>query len=346
MPREGKELSVEAKENIISLIENGLRQAEVARLLNVHRSTIGRVVQRFRQSKTVENKKRTGRPPCLTQRNLHALSRIVKRKRIATVPEITEEFRLSTSVEASEITIKRVLRRLGYRKCVAVKQMVVREVNKKKRLDYCRGKLLWKVTPHWRKVIFSDEMSIVVSPNGRVKLWRKAEEKWSVHCVEAAHLGPRSTLKLMVWGCISYQKVGPLVFVEGTMNSAKYTNVLADHFLPFVAENFAQARWYLQDDNASIHRSANTDEWKRQHGIPGFFWPPQSPDLNPIENVWKVMKIHVKKNIAQIRTVGELQCALAACWNGLSATYLRSLYASLPRRCRQVLTMKGNITKY
>jgi len=81
-----------------------------------------------------------------------------------------------------------------------------------------------------------------------------------VHCVEATHLGARTTLKLMVWGCISHKGVGLLVFVGGTMNSAKCTSVLADHFLPFIAKNFAQTHWYLQDDDASIHRFANTQE--------------------------------------------------------------------------------------
>jgi hypothetical protein len=72
------------------------------------------------------------------------------------------------------------------------------------------------------------------------------------------------------------------VFVEGNMNSNKYVQVLENHFLPFVAQHAPARRWWLQDDNASIHRSQQTETWKRQNNIPSFFWPPQSPDLNPI----------------------------------------------------------------
>jgi hypothetical protein len=43
------------------------------------------------------------------------------------------------------------------------KKLGVREVNRKKRLHYSRGKLTWKVDQHWKNVIFSDEMTIVIT---------------------------------------------------------------------------------------------------------------------------------------------------------------------------------------
>lgn len=341
-----KQLSVAEKNYLVSLVQNGLKCPEVSKLLDLNCSTVRKVYKRFCERGTVENQPRSGRPKKFTARCVSALSKIVKKDRTASVAEISTEFRASTSVEVCSKTITRKLHSLGYSKHVQAKKLGIREVNRKKRLQYCRGKLHWTVPHQWRKVIFSDEMTIVIKPDGRVKLWRKAEEKWSVFCLGSVHVGPKTTLKLMVWGCITYDGVGPLVFVEGNMNSTKYCKVLDDHFLPFVAEHYPDARWYLQEDNASVHRSAQTEDWKRSKGIPSFFWPPQSPDLNPIENVWHSLKTYVRKHLKDIRTAADLQQALTTCWNGLPLTYFRSLYSSLPRRCQQVLQMKGHITKY
>ena len=38
-----------------------------------------------------------------------------------------------------------------------------------KRLQYCRGKLTWKVDEHWKNVILSDEMTIAIKPDGKIK---------------------------------------------------------------------------------------------------------------------------------------------------------------------------------
>lgn len=341
-----KELSDETKNYIVSLIDNGLRVGETSKLLGLNRSTVGKVYKRFQDRKSVENRPRNGRPKKFTDRCVSALSRIVKKDRTASVDEISNEFRASTSVEVCNKTITRKLHSWGYSKHVQAKKMGIREVNRKKRRQYCRGKLHWTVANQWKKVIFSDEMTIIIKPDGRVKLWRKADEKWSVFCLGSLHVGPKTTLKLMVWGCITYNGVGPLVFVEGNMDSVKYCRVLNDHFLPFVAERCTPGRWYLQEDNASIHRSAYTEDWKKRQRIPAFFWPPQSPDLNPIENVWNALKNYVKKHLRDIHTTADLRGSLTTCWNGLSLVYLRSLYSSLPRRCQQVLRMKGHITKY
>jgi len=100
------------------------------------------------------------------------------------------------------------------------------------------------------------------------------------------------------------------------------------------------------DDNASVHRSALTEAWKQTNNLPTFFWPPQSPDLNPIENVWLYLKNYVKKNISKIKTVNDLRTELLRGWNKLFVTYLQSLYSTLPRQCRQVLRSKGYIAKY
>ena len=87
-------------------------------------------------------------------------------------------------------------------------------------------------------------------------------------------------------------------------------------------------------------------EWKDENGIRTLLWPPQSPDLNIIENVWKVLKIQVQKRLREIKNANDLRRVVLDIWTDLGLHYIRSLYDSIPRRIRCVLRSRGQITKY
>ena len=168
MVKKGNKLLVESKRYIVSLSQV-LRDEEVSKILSLNRSTVGKVHKRVCENKTAENKPRSGRPKVFSARCRSALSTIVKRNRTATVSEISAEFQASTNTKVCEKTIRKKLHELGFSKCVPAKK-IIRDVNRQKRLQYCRGKLHWTVNNHWKRVIFSDEMMIILSPNGRFKL--------------------------------------------------------------------------------------------------------------------------------------------------------------------------------
>ena len=75
-------------------------------------------------------------------------------------------------------------------------------------------------------------------------------------------------------------------------------------------------------------------------------WPAQSPDLNIIENVWRKMKIELQKRVHKITTVALLEEAIRDIWTEIAVEFLQNLYESIPKRIKQVIKAKGNITKY
>jgi hypothetical protein len=95
------------------------------------------------------------------------------------------------------------------RRCLR-KKIGIREVNKKKRMAWCRGKLHWTVENQWKQVIFTDEMMMVIKPEGTLKDWRKPSEIKKPKCLWYVAEAPTTTLKIMIWGCLTYHGVGIL----------------------------------------------------------------------------------------------------------------------------------------
>ena len=198
------------------------------------------------------------------------LSRIVKSYRRKSL--VTSVFNERCPRAVSRRTIQRKSHELGYSRRRVAKTLGVREYNKKRRCGWCREKLLWTVKRQWKNIIFSDEMTIVIKPDGKIYVWRKPEEKWHGICLGYLSGGPGRTLKLVVWGTMTYYGMGILKFVVGIMNRRKYIDTL-DNCKP----------WRYMDNNAPCHRSREVEPWRKENNIPLFPWPAQSPDLNPIK---------------------------------------------------------------
>jgi len=152
---------------------------------------------------------------------------------------------------------------------------------------------------------------------------------------------------LMMWGCMTSKGVGLACRIEGRMNAAYYTNILTNEFLATLAFRGLDHREVIfQQDNDPKHTSAAASNWFDLYEIPVLEWPSQSPDLNPIEHLWRHLKMELAKFEAEPRTIDELWDRVEKTWYGISVDVCLNLIDSMPARVSAVLKARGGYTRY
>ena len=77
-----------------------------------------------------------------------------------------------------------------------------------------------------------------------------------------------------------------------------------------------------------------------------YLHPPNSPDLNPIENIWTWMKQEISRKYRYITSKAEMQRIVMEMWNGFDNKKWNGLIASMPERIKAIIKAKGGPTRY
>jgi hypothetical protein len=165
--------------------------------------------------------------------------------------------------------------------------------NRAKRLDFAT-EWLANGLESTGVVIWSDETTVKSRPNShRVSSY--------VHATAPAPVQDRiqgGGISVMFWRRLSSQGRGPLVVVNETMNSQKYLETLRDYFLPEPTHLIRSGtRVSLMHDNSPCHTSRAVKAYLADAGLEFLDWPPFSPDLNPIENIWGWIKFQLYSGV-------------------------------------------------
>ncbi|MBW0467732.1 hypothetical protein O181_007447 [Austropuccinia psidii MF-1] len=158
---------------------------------------------------------------------------------------------------------------------------------------------------------------------------------------------------MMVWGAICGPIQSELIILPpGQRRAIDFIeNVYEPGLLPFMDElvevGVAEDRegLTLMEDGAPIHTAMVSQQWRNEHQIHKLNWPPNSPDLNPIENLWFKMK-HIVTHLFNPKTMDELTAAVNAVWEDMPFDHLEALLQSLPRRMQMVVDQNGAPTRW
>ncbi len=149
---------------------------------------------------------------------------------------------------------------------------------------------------------------------------------------------------IMLWGCFSAKGPGRLICVKQRMNGAMYREILSENLLSSARALKMKRGWVFQHDNDPKHTARATKEWLRKKHFKVLEWPSQSPDLNPIENLWRELNVRVAQRQPQNITALEEICMEE--WAKIPATVCENLVKTYRKRLTSVIANKRYIAKY
>jgi DDE superfamily endonuclease len=194
--------------------------------------------------------------------------------------------------------------------------------------------------------MFTDETKInQIGSDGRQWVWKRAGAPLqSQHILQTIKFGGGY---VMIWGCMTTAGVGLMCRIEGKMDAELYEEILEDHvFQTLEYYDLNPSNFIFQQDNDPKHTSKRAKKWFEDHEVELLDWPAQSPDLNPIEHLWHILKMHLQQYENPPKGIQELWERVQEEWEKIPKEECVNLINSMPRRIKAVLKAKGGHTKY
>lgn len=326
---------------IISLLDEGFDIDYISTKFDIHRTTVMRIKKRFDETNDFSHRGGNGRP----SKNSLALSGLIKginkKEPKNSLRKIAKAIEKRSNVSISHASIRNYLNDMNKFAYSAINKPRLSKRNIKLRFELSRT-ILKTNFEQIKNIIFSDESKFeVFSTNRSTCVWREPgrglEEQFLNHTVK---YGGAS---VMVWGCFSYYGVGKLVFIDGIMDAAKYVSILSDNLID--SRNMLGIQnMIFQQDNDPKHTSRLAREYLMENNIQTLKWPAQSPDMNPIENLWAIVKRKVE--VLQPKSKNELKEAIIQAWSEITPEITMKLVFSFKKRARQLYNVEGHHISY
>lgn len=319
-------------------------QREIARIFGIGVASVNRVKRRLENGQSLEAKRRgkCGRKRITTPRTDRMLFKMSLNNRKLTNRSLMIGMAHQYNTNLSLVTIRRRLKEAGLNARRPRKKPKLTPRMIKQRMDWAK-EYAGKDVDFWKGVVFTDESKFEILQENTQYVRRRPGEEFKPECVVSTVKHPTS---VMVWSQFSWKGTGRLYIVEGTMDQKQYKNVLNTRFLPQVKEWYSCGRAILLHDGAPCHRAKSIDTFLKDNDINVMKWPGNSPDMNPIENIWSIVKKRISTRFPTNKNA--LIEALIDVWcrDAEVKELCTTLVEGMPRRVKALLDAKGLATKY
>ena len=313
------------------------------RQLGVTRSCVYRTIRRLRDTGSIQDRPRSGRPrTCRTEERIKRVREKIRRNPQRSAAKLALEEGIDDRSMRRILQIDLGLKAYKKRKLhgLSTKQMVAR-------LERCKELLSRHDFDGVQRIVFSDEKLFVVeqkynAQNDRIYALSIEDIPENIRTVQRF----QKSSSTMIWGAVSYNGKLPLKFIEtGVKINAKYyqDEILESTLKPNASTLYPDGQWTFQQDSAPAHKAKSTQQWLTEN-CPDFIsskeWPPSSPDLNPLDfSIWGTLEAIV--NAKQHRSLDSLKRTLVQQWNRLSMDTVRAAIDSWRRRLSSVVKHNG-----
>lgn len=328
----------------LEMRRNGQTYRVISRDLRRPVSTIHRSIQRFRETGTYVRRAGQGRKRRTSSRDDRFIRLRVRRNPRLTAVQARHELEAVRGVTVSERTVRRRFEEAGLGSFVPAKAPRLEVNHRRNRLTFAQEHRLWNAD-QWSKVLFSDECRILLNQiDGRQSIYRRKGERYiQTNFETTVAYGGGS---IMVWAGICLGARTDLVVIDrGSLTADRYIREVLEEnvvpFAPYIGDDFV-----FMQDNARPHTARVTQAYLNDMNITVMEWPARSPDMNPIEHVWDLLKRKVKSRIPAPANVGELRIAVVEEWRRLSQETIDNIILSMPRRVETLIRARGGNTRY
>ncbi|MBR4634193.1 transposase, partial [bacterium] len=185
----------------------------------------------------------------------------------------------------------------------------------------------------WRTIIFSDESRVCLG-NDSKWVWRRRGDTCQTIFVEKTKYAPG----IMIYGAIGHDYKSKLVFTSINIKSDVYTENLEKSGM---FEDLQDREYVFMQDGAPSHTSKMTKQWLHSRCDFLAFWPSNSPDLNPIEMIWGIMKKKISLLPERPNNIENLQTVIQEIWDSIDMNTINRLIESFYYRLLLVAMHEG-----
>jgi hypothetical protein len=244
-------------------------------------------------------------------------------------------------VKISAKHVRTILFKNGLKGRPAVKKPLLSKRNVKKRFKWGIEHEHWTVA-RWKKVLWTDESGFRVFGSNRRQIVRRFDkEELRADTIHQTVKGGGGCV--MVWGCFAGNQTGRLHRIKGIMDSKIYHSIMQNQLVPSIRDIFQGDDFVYMEDNDPKHTSHLCRNYLRtladRHHFEIMDWPPQSPDLNPIELLWDHMKREVCKRCPT--SADHLWDICQEVWSQIKPEVMDRLINRMPFICKMLVKNHG-----